>query len=144
MIPLVVDVDQETLHDMELCAGFSPIGSSVYGDRIGDGTWASLQPHERCATEYCHNLLPLNPEPVVLVRYITLRNLSLGRESLALFTRKRAADGSDYYRGETGPYRCALTHAQAAARAEQSPGLPLFVWKVRAPQPHPRPLLLEP
>jgi hypothetical protein len=29
MIPLVVDVDEETLHDMQLCAGFSPIGSSV-------------------------------------------------------------------------------------------------------------------
>jgi hypothetical protein len=29
MMPLVVDVDEETLHDMELCAGFSPTGSSV-------------------------------------------------------------------------------------------------------------------
>jgi hypothetical protein len=30
MMPLVVDVDEETLHDMQLCAGFSPIGSSVF------------------------------------------------------------------------------------------------------------------
>jgi hypothetical protein len=30
--------------------------------------------------------------------YITLRNLSLGREALALFTRKRSSDGKDYYR----------------------------------------------
>ncbi len=29
MMPLVVDVDEETLHDMQLCAGFSPTGSSV-------------------------------------------------------------------------------------------------------------------
>jgi hypothetical protein len=71
----------------------------------------------------------LHAEPVVFCRYITLRNLSLSRESLALFTRKRAPDGSDYYRGESGAYRCALTHAQGAARAVQSPGLPLYVWR---------------
>jgi hypothetical protein len=52
MMPLLVDVDEETLHDMELCAGFSPTGSSVYGDRISDSTWGSLQPHERCGAQH--------------------------------------------------------------------------------------------
>jgi hypothetical protein len=40
--------------------------------------------------------------------YITLRNLSLGRESLALLTRKRAANGSDNY-------RC-IQHSASASR----------------------------
>ena len=31
-------------------------------------------------------------------RYVTLRNLSLGREALALITRKRSDNGNDYYR----------------------------------------------
>jgi|LauGreDrversion4_2_1035121.scaffolds.fasta_scaffold4003418_1 hypothetical protein len=29
MMPLIVEVDEETLNDMQLCAGFSPTGSSV-------------------------------------------------------------------------------------------------------------------
>ena len=39
-----------------------------------------------------------NRPPVPPNSYVTLRNLSLGREALALFTRKRSSDGKDYYR----------------------------------------------